>query len=140
VVVGHGGDGPVPSQARPHRVLELRECERDPTSGQLRLDLVEDRGGRRVDVGDRLGRDDDPADRLRRFLDPSPDPIAERVGVGEEQRGVEPIEEQPRDLAGVRVIGQVVVALDPIGATQDRIVWRPRMPAATAPPRRTRPR
>ena len=81
--------------------------------------------GRRVDVGDRLGHDEDPGGRRVERLDEIADPVAELVGVGEEQRGRPADDEQPRDLLGVRVAQDVVVAADAGTLAEHRRVRRP---------------
>ena len=58
--------------------------------------------------------------------DPLPKAIAEDLGIGEEERRVEPVEEEAGDLARVRVEREVVVSLDAVGPSEDRIVWPPR--------------
>jgi hypothetical protein len=53
------------------------------------------------------------------------DPAAEVPGVGEEQRGVEAVEEQTGDAAGGRVAVDVVVALEVVLAAEDGVVGTP---------------
>ena len=60
--------------------------------------------------------------------DPLAHPIPEDIGIGEEERRIESVQDEARDLARIRVVGQVVVALDPVGAAEHRVVRPPRTP------------
>jgi len=53
------------------------------------------------------------------------DAAPEVVGVAEEQRGVEPIQQQPGDLAGVRMTFEIVVALQLVLTAEHRVVGSP---------------
>ena len=81
--------------------------------------------GRRVDIGDRLGHDEDPGRRRLERLDEIADPVAELVGVGEEQRGGPADDEQPRDLLGIRIAQGVVVPGNAGTLSEHRRVRRP---------------
>ena len=95
VVRGDALQDPIAAQPVADRVLQLGECQGDPRLRQILRESIEHRRGRGVDVGDRLRRHDHPADRGLRGLDALAHPIAEDVGVGEEERGIEPVEHEP---------------------------------------------
>jgi hypothetical protein len=67
-----------------------------PRRRELLVELLEHVGCGGVDVGDRLGRDDHPTDGKRGLADERHHTLAERVGVGEEERRVPPEEQEPR--------------------------------------------
>ena len=83
------------------------------------------RGGG-VHVRDRLGRDDDPP-RFGFGSCQVPDVVAERPDVGEEQRGVPPVDHQAGQVLRVRVDADVVKPLD------SRAPARSRSRTATTP-------
>ena len=68
-------------------------------------------GGGDVDAGDRLGRDDEPADGGGRARDRVEHAVVEELGVGEKERGIPAEQHEARDQMGVRIAGDVVVAL-----------------------------
>ena len=80
-----------------------------PRASSRLVQVDEDVGGGGVHVGDRLGGDHDPV-RGRLGAGQPQDLVAERLGVGEEQRRVEPVDDQAGQLPRVRVGAHVVVA------------------------------
>ena len=120
-----------------------------PAARSSSSSVLEHLGRGRVDVGHRLRGDHDPRTGGRRCGQPRTR-AAEDVGVREEERRVEAVQEQPRDRARVRVAREVVVALEPstrgrarrraaarraAGTRGRRGRWRCRCP--TGRPRRT---
>ena len=66
-LAAHGIEEPGALQVVRHRRLQPRECQADAAGAQVRRQLQEHLGGRRVDVAHRLQVEDDPAcGRVRR--------------------------------------------------------------------------
>ena len=91
-----------------HLAIRLGQAERDPGGRQAVVELGEDGARGDVEVADRLRVEDEPLDPARiggdDGLDLSPDPL----GVGEEQRRLDAIDDQPRLGRGRRVALDVV--------------------------------
>ena len=124
-VVADGVEQPVAAQAVLDRALELGEGQGDALRSQLLEQVAEGVGGGGVDVGDGLGGHHHPADRGGGVVDQAADPAPEVAGVGEEQRGVEAVQEQAGNPAGGRVALDVVVALEVVLAAEDGVVGTP---------------
>src|SRR5215469_2674768 len=86
---------PVTFDLAPYWVLEFGEYQGNALVVQRLVQVFEHVGGGGVHVRHRLGRDDDP-ERLRLGRGEPPDLVAERLGVGEEQWGIEPVDHQAR--------------------------------------------
>ena len=112
------------AQALAHRVLELGEGQLDAGRLEFLAERAEHLAGGHVDVGHRLGGHDDPLDvaGARQLVDV----LAEQLGVGEEDRRVESVEHEARDQARLRVALGVVVALEVVDASEQRVVGAPR--------------
>ena len=105
-----------------HRVLELGERQLDAGGLELVVEVAERLAGGRVDVGDRF-----PATTIQ-FTSPERErahALAEVVGVGEEERRVEPVEHEPGDAArfgiALDVVGALVIATDGHAAAARRM-------------------
>ena len=81
---------------------------------QVGDELAEHLRGGGVDVGDRLRRDDDTADLAGAGVDPLLEVVGEVPGIGEEQRRVEPVQQQAGNRVTLRMASTVVVALQPV--------------------------
>jgi hypothetical protein len=101
---------PVTLDLAPHRVFELGEHQAGTARVQRLVEFFEYVGGGRVDVSQRLGGDQDPGGRRIGLSEP-PDLVAERGGVGEEERCVEPVDHQAGQQLSLGIDRYVVVAL-----------------------------
>src|SRR4029450_3008649 len=111
-----------------HRILELGKAQLDSRLTQGLVELLEGFGCGDIDAGDRFRRYDHPVHGSRRFRHRLQNALFEQLRVGEEQGRIPAKEDQTGDLAGVRVARDVVVALDALGAAQDRGVRTPAIP------------
>ena len=85
-------------------------------------------GGSDVHAGDRFRRNDQPAHRRRRCGHRIQHAVMEQLGVGEEQGRIPAKQDQAGDQAGIGIALDVVVALDALGASQNRGVRAPAVP------------
>ena len=122
-----GAGEPVAFDLGPYRALELGEDQADALGVQRLVQVLQDVGSGGVHVGHRLRGDQDP-DRCRVGPGEPPDLVAERLGVGEEQRGVEPVDHQAGQAPGIGIAADVVVALQPVHAPEHRVVGPPGPP------------
>ena len=108
------GVQPVAAEPVLHESLHLGEGKHHLLVLQLTEQLQEGISGGGVHIGDGLSRHHHPADGGCGRGDQVADAAPEVVGVGEEQRGVEPVQQQPGDLAGVGMtfgtIGGMILA------------------------------
>ena len=99
---------------------------------------LEDLGAGGVDVGDRLGGDDHPPSGFARAANRPHQALGEQLGVGKEDRRVEAVQHQTRNLARLRVTVDVVVTLGAVDPTEDRVVRAPSAPYEVAERERDR--
>lgn len=122
-----GAGQPVPFDLAPHGVLQLGEHEVDVCGVECLVQFLQHVGGGGVHVGHRFCRDHDPV-RPRVCARQAPYGVPEGPGVGEEQRRVEPVDHQARQMLGPRVRPHVVVPLQAVDPPQHGAVRPPRAP------------
>jgi hypothetical protein len=107
------------------RVLHFREDQRDIALVEPEVQLLQHVGGRCVDVCDGFSRDDEPPD-VWALLGERSHGLTEHPRVGEDQRCVESVDNQPGQHFCVGIPLGVVQAGDPIDPTELYVVRPPR--------------
>jgi hypothetical protein len=109
-------------------ILHLGHAQLDASRVQGFVELGQHVGRGHVHAGDGLCRNDQPVHRRRRCSHCVQRPLMEQLGVGEKQGRIPAKQDQPRDESRVRIARDVMVALDALGASQNRGVWAPAIP------------